>query len=52
MSEVWAGIDSRRVLDVLVRNLDGMVFRCAIDSYWTMSFVSAGCHGAHRLRGR
>ena len=43
MTDAWAGIDSRRVLDVLVRNLDGMVFRCAIDSYWTMCFVSAGC---------
>lgn len=43
MDDGWEGIDSRRVLDVLVRNLDGMVFRCAIDSHWTMCFVSAGC---------
>ncbi|WP_234085691.1 GGDEF domain-containing phosphodiesterase [Azonexus sp. R2A61] len=38
----WAGIDSERVLQVLVRNLDGMVFRCAIDEQWTMHFVSDG----------
>ena len=37
-------IDSRRVLDVLVNNLDGMVFRCAIDAEWTFHLVSDGCH--------
>jgi diguanylate cyclase (GGDEF)-like protein/PAS domain S-box-containing protein len=31
------------VLKVLVRNLDGMLFRCAIDTDWTIHFVSAGC---------
>ena len=40
--DAWAQIDSERVLDVLVRNLDGMVFRCAIDACWTLYFVSAG----------
>jgi len=39
----WNGIDTARVLDVLVRNLEGMVFRCAIDSRWSMRFVSEGC---------
>ena len=39
----WNGIDSERVLQVLVRNLDGMVFRCSIDHQWTMHFVSDGC---------
>lgn len=39
----WGDIDSARVLDVLVRNLDGMVFRCALDAAWTMHFVSPGC---------
>ena len=38
----WNGIDAERVLQVLVRNLDGMVFRCAIDAQWTMHFVSDG----------
>ncbi len=40
---VWDCIDSERVLKVLVRNLDGMLFRCAIDADWTIHFVSAGC---------
>ncbi|WP_412480556.1 putative bifunctional diguanylate cyclase/phosphodiesterase [Azonexus sp. IMCC34839] len=39
----WSGIDSERVLQVLVNNLEGMVFRCAIDEHWTMHFVSDGC---------
>ena len=39
----WQDIDSQRVLQVLVHNLDGMVFRCAIDDQWTMHFVSDGC---------
>ena len=38
-----SGIDSRRVLDVLVNNLEGMVFRCAIDDEWTFHLVSDGC---------
>jgi diguanylate cyclase (GGDEF)-like protein/PAS domain S-box-containing protein len=39
----WQEIDSERVLRVLVRNLDGMVFRCSLDAEWTMHFVSHGC---------
>lgn len=39
---VWSDIDSDRVLQVLVHNLDGMVFRCAIDDHWTLYFVSDG----------
>ena len=39
----WREIDSERVLRVLVRNLDGMVFRCAVDADWTIHFASAGC---------
>ncbi len=42
---IWQGIDATRVLQVLVNNLDGMVFRCAIDEQWTMHFVSDGCIG-------
>ncbi|QID17316.1 EAL domain-containing protein [Nitrogeniibacter mangrovi] len=41
--ERWKRTDTRRVLDVLFRNLDGMAFRCAIDADWTMRFVSDGC---------
>ncbi|HSG22412.1 MAG TPA: EAL domain-containing protein [Azonexus sp.] len=41
--DVWGRIDSEQVLKVLVRNLDGMLFRCAIDADWTIHFVSAGC---------
>ncbi len=37
------GIDSGRVLDVLVSNLEGVVFRCSIDAAWTILFVSPGC---------
>jgi diguanylate cyclase (GGDEF)-like protein/PAS domain S-box-containing protein len=40
---VWDDIDSERVLKVLVRNLDGMLFRCAVDADWTVHFASAGC---------
>ncbi len=39
----WTDIDSERVLRVLVHNLEGMVFRCAIDAQWTLHFVSDGC---------
>lgn len=41
--DVWRDIDSERVLRVLVRNLDGMLFRCAIDADWTVHFASEGC---------
>lgn len=42
-SDIWRDIDSERVLRVLVQNLDGMVFRCAIDKDWTLHFASDGC---------
>lgn len=38
----WNTIDSERVLQVLVHNLDGMVFRAELDAAWTMHFVSDG----------
>ena len=39
----WARIDSGRVLQVLVDNLEGMVYRSSIDENWTLHFVSDGC---------
>jgi diguanylate cyclase (GGDEF)-like protein/PAS domain S-box-containing protein len=36
-------VDPLRILDTLVNNLDGMVYRCLQDADWTMLFVSHGC---------
>jgi len=36
-------VDHSRVLDTLVRNLEGMAYRCLNDAQWTMIFVSEGC---------
>lgn len=32
-----------RILDTLITNLEGMVYRCLLDERWTMVFVSPGC---------
>jgi diguanylate cyclase (GGDEF)-like protein/PAS domain S-box-containing protein len=35
--------ESARMLASLMGNLDGMVFRCRNDTFWTMEFLSSGC---------
>ncbi len=37
--------DRLRMLDNLLDNLAGMVYRCKYDKHWTMIFVSEGCLG-------
>ncbi|HEX8978431.1 MAG TPA: EAL domain-containing protein [Parasulfuritortus sp.] len=41
-------LDLGRMLETLVNNLDGMLFRCRIDEEWTMLFASCG---SQRLTG-
>ena len=38
-------VDRTRILDTLVNNLEGMVYRCLDDPHWTMVFVSQGSTG-------
>jgi diguanylate cyclase (GGDEF)-like protein/PAS domain S-box-containing protein len=37
-------LDTTRLLTTITDNLVGMIYRCRIDTIWTMEFVSAGCH--------
>ncbi len=36
-------VESERRLSTLMDNLPGMAYRCRMDSYWTMEFISQGC---------
>lgn len=35
--------NQQRLLDTLLDNLDGMVYRCLYDMNWTMTYISKGC---------
>ena len=35
--------DSERHLKALIAHVPGVVFRCGMDSYWTMQYLSANC---------
>jgi diguanylate cyclase (GGDEF)-like protein/PAS domain S-box-containing protein len=37
--------DRERMLSTLMSNLNGMVYCCLFDAYWTMVFISDGCVG-------
>jgi diguanylate cyclase (GGDEF)-like protein/PAS domain S-box-containing protein len=39
----WQNINSDRMLGDLLRIMDGMIYRCAIDRHWTMLLLSDSC---------
>ncbi|MBT9172953.1 MAG: putative diguanylate cyclase YegE [Syntrophomonadaceae bacterium] len=36
-------IEAERTIRIMVSNIQGMVYRCRYDEYWTMLYVSEGC---------
>jgi diguanylate cyclase (GGDEF)-like protein/PAS domain S-box-containing protein len=42
--EVDAPLDITRLLTTITDNLIGMIYRCRIDPFWTMEYVSDGCN--------
>ena len=44
LAEAPARGDQERLLKTLLSQLEGMVYRCRDDEFWTMEFVSEGCH--------
>lgn len=43
-TEPNAPLDITRLLTTITNNLVGMIYRCRVDTIWTMEYVSDGCH--------
>jgi diguanylate cyclase (GGDEF)-like protein/PAS domain S-box-containing protein len=44
LTEAGTQLDITRLLTTITDNLVGMIYRCRIDPFWTMEYVSGGCH--------